>query len=250
MQQVLRPPPLDFDSALFIDFDGTLVEIAPRPDLVRVPSDLPPLLDRVTGERGGALALITGRRIADIDRLMYPWHGAVAGVHGAERRHPDGSEPPPDAANRGAFEALARIRPRLRAFADRCPGMLLEDKGRTLALHYRGAPERAAEIRALADALLRAHGEHLRLIDGKMLVELQPRSDGKHRAIAAFMEEPPFRGRRAIFLGDDTTDEDGFAEINRRGGLSIRVGAPDAPTAARCNLPSVAAVWEWLSAER
>ena len=249
-QQLLRPPPLDRESALFIDFDGTLVAIAPRPELVRVPADLPALLDRVAGERSGAVALVTGRRVADVGRLMHPWQGAIAGLHGAERRRSDGSEPPPEPADRGAVEALAHIRPRMRAFADRSPGTLLEDKGRTLALHYRGAPERAAEIRALADALLSEYGEHLRLIDGKMLVELQPRLDGKHRAIDAFMEEPPFRGRRPIFLGDDTTDEDGFAEVNRRNGVSIRVGAPDAPTAARHHLPSVEAVWAWLSAER
>jgi trehalose 6-phosphate phosphatase len=112
----------------------------------------------------------------------------------------------------------------LQEIADRAPGVRLEDKGRTLAVHYRQAPEKAGEIRGLIDRLLREEAERLRLIAGKMVFELQPRHLGKDGAIAAFMAEPPFRGRVPVFVGDDTTDEDGFAEVNRRGGVSIRVG--------------------------
>jgi trehalose 6-phosphate phosphatase len=246
------PPPLDPEAALFLDVDGTLVEIAPRPDLVRVPAGLPLLLDRLGRQRDGALALVSGRKIADLDRLFQPWQGAAAGVHGAERRRPDGSlaighDSPADHA---AAAALDRLRPALRQFAQRSPGVLLEDKGRTLAVHYRLAPERGAEVRILTEDLASGEAGWLRLIAGKMVFELQPRHIGKHGAIASFMAEPPFQGRRAVFVGDDTTDEDGFAEVNRRHGVSIRVGPPSVTTAAAYSLPSVAAVLAWLAGNR
>lgn len=245
----VRPPRLDRQAALFLDVDGTLLEIALRPESVDVPAGLPALLNRLARQRGGALALVSGRRLADIDRLFAPWRGAAAGLHGAERRRADGS-PAPNGDNpedRAAAAALDRLRPRLIDLVGRLPGARVEDKGRTLALHYRAAPEKAAEIGDLAARLVRESGDWLRLIVGKMVVELQPRCHGKDRAIAAFMAEPPFRGRLPVFLGDDTTDEDGFAEINRRGGVSIRVGAPSSVTAASYALPSVVATLDWLT---
>jgi trehalose 6-phosphate phosphatase len=244
-----RPPRLDRQAALFLDVDGTLLEIVLRPELVDVPTGLPALLDRLSRQRGGALALVSGRRLGDIDRLFAPWRGAAAGLHGAERRRADGSLAPSgdNPEDRAAAAALDRLRPRLIDMVGRLPGVRLEDKGRTLALHYREAPERAAEIGDLAARLVREGGDWLRLIVGKMVVELQPRCHGKDRAIAAFMAEPPFGGRLPVFLGDDTTDEDGFAEINRRGGVSIRVGAPNPATAASYALPSVAATLDWLA---
>src|SRR5207249_12256682 len=130
------------------------------------------------------------------------------------------------------------------------PGGWLEDKGRTLALHYRAVPEAGAQIRDRAERLLCEHGDGLRLIPGKMVVEFQPRHYGKGGAITAFMAEPPFRGRAPVFLGDDTTDEEGFAEVNRRGGVSIRVGAPLATSAAAYRSPSVAAALDWLAGTR
>jgi trehalose 6-phosphate phosphatase len=243
------PPPLDRQNALFIDVDGTLLEIAPTPELVKVPPELAPLLARLAGQRAGALALVSGRRIADLDRLFQPWRGPVAGVHGAERRAADGRIVAGDdtPADQAAAAALGRLRPALQEIADRAPGVRLEDKGRTLAVHYRQAPEKAGEIRERIDRLLREEAERLRLIAGKMVFELQPRHLGKDGAIAAFMAEPPFRGRVPVFVGDDTTDEDGFAEVNRRGGVSIRVGPAGAATAAVCTLPSVRAVLLWLS---
>jgi trehalose 6-phosphate phosphatase len=249
---VTVPPPLDRASALLIDVDGTLLEIAPHPDRVEVPPGLPRLLERLSGERDGALALISGRPIADLDRLLQPWHGAAAGLHGIERRRPDGSRVESAAvpADRAAAAALDRLRPELQALERQRPGVWLEDKGRTLALHYRAVPEAEAEIRDRAEQLLREQGDGLRLIPGRMVVEFQPRHHGKGGAIAAFMAEPPFRGRLPVFLGDDTTDEEGFAEVNRRGGLSIRVGAPLATSAAAGSLPSVAAALDWLAGTR
>jgi trehalose 6-phosphate phosphatase len=242
------PPPLDPHHALFLDFDGTLVEIAPRPELVRAPEGLAELLTRLAEQRGGALAVISGRRIDDFDRYLRPWRGAASGMHGAERRDATGSivasgDSPDD---RQAAAALERLRPALRELGGRLPGILVEDKGKTLAVHYRQATETEAEIRAVIESLLRQETAALRLIDGKMVLELKPIHHDKGRAIAAFMAEKPFRGRLPVFVGDDTTDEDGFAEVNRRGGLSIRVGPENAATEAVCTLPAVSAVLNWL----
>jgi trehalose 6-phosphate phosphatase len=238
------PPRFDLQSAVFLDVDGTLLDIAPRPELVRVPSELPALIARVAKERQGALALISGRPLTQLDRLFQPWTGAAAGLHGVERRRADGTLD--CILDEGSSAALNRIRPKLAALASDGSGLFLEDKAGTLALHYRAVPEREAEIRAYAEALQREVGTTLRLIAGKMVVEFQPRSVDKGRAISAFLGEPPFLGRRAIFVGDDTTDEDGFAEINRCGGITVRVGTPS-KTAANYGLPCPAAVLSWLA---
>ena len=238
-------PPLDSRSALFLDVDGTLLEIAPRPELVRVPDGLPSLMVRLSAQREGALALISGRPLAQLDRLFQPWQGAAAGLHGLERRRADGTL---DCLVDGASAAaLDRLRPKLAALAADGTGLILEDKGGTLALHYRAAPQRAPEIRAVVEALQREFASALRLIAGKMVVEFRPPSVDKGRAIAAFLAEPPFRGRRPVFVGDDTTDEDGFAEIGRRGGIAVRVGPFDGSTAANFRLPTVTAVLAWLA---
>jgi trehalose 6-phosphate phosphatase len=238
------PPKLDRLAALFLDVDGTLLELADRSDLVQVPPELPALLGDLAARHGGALALISGRPLAELDRLFQPWCGAAAGVHGVERRRVDGTFA--HHTEVAAAVAIDRIRPRLTAFACGRSGLLLEDKQSALALHYRAAPECAAEVRALAEALCRHAGSALRLTVGKMVVEFRPRGAHKGAAIAAFLSESPFLGRRPIFLGDDATDEDGFAEIARRGGVAIRVGEP-AKTRASYALPSVAAVLAWLA---
>jgi trehalose 6-phosphate phosphatase len=238
------PEPLDRGSALFLDVDGTLLEIAPRPDLVQIPSALPSLLRDLARQRGGALALISGRPLAELDRLFRPWHGAAAGLHGVERRRADGTLD--HRIDHAAAAALDRVRPRLAALARDRRGLILEDKGGTLALHYRAAPDCADEILAAAEALQREAGKALRLIAGKMVVEFQPRGADKGAAIAAFLAEPPFLGRLPVFVGDDVTDEDGFAEIDRRSGVAIRVGRP-ADTRAGYGLPSVQSVRAWLA---
>jgi trehalose 6-phosphate phosphatase len=172
------------------------------------------------------------------------WHqyGSRCGARGKSRSKCGVSR-----ADRAAAAALDRLRPTLAECERRWPGAWLEDKDRTLALHYRAIPEKEAEIRAAVERLAAKESGPLRLIAGKMVFELQPRHRHKGAVIAAFLAEPPFRGRRAVFIGDDTTDEDGFAEVNRRGGISIRVGAP-ARTAAVYDLASVADVLDWLDA--
>jgi trehalose 6-phosphate phosphatase len=207
------------------------------------------LLERLARQRGGALAVVSGRRIADLDQLLHPWRGAAAGLHGGERRRPDGSRAEPDLAAEGeALAALDRLRPHIAEAVRRWPGVRIEDKGKTLAIHYREAPNYGGRVGALARAMRAETGSALRLIAGKMVYELQPHLLGKDGAIAAFMAEEPFRGRVPVFLGDDTTDEDGFAAVNRCGGLSIHVGAPVAESRARYALHSVAAAYEWLAA--
>ena len=247
---VIELPPLDFHSALFLDLDGTLLDIAPRPELVRIPAGLPHLLERVARQRGGALALISGRTIDDIEGLLGPWRGAAAGMHGGERRRADGSriEAGESAADRSAMAALDRLRPVLAEAVEHWPGAWLEDKGGTLAVHYRAIPEKEAEIRDGVAQLAERDREKLRLVAGKMVLELQPRHRSKGAVVAAFLAEPPFRGRQPIFVGDDTTDEDGFAEVNRRNGVSIRVGPPTETTAATYRLPAPADVLTWLGA--
>ncbi|MBV9827458.1 MAG: trehalose-phosphatase [Alphaproteobacteria bacterium] len=239
-------PLLNCNTALFLDVDGTLIEIAPRPEAVRVPSGLGALLARLTRHCNGALAVVSGRPLTQIDRLLTPWAGAAAGLHGQERRRADGVRPTDvTAADRAAAQLLTELRPTLEAIARALPGVWIEDKGGTLALHCRAVPEKADELAARLQPLL-ADQQVLRLIAGKMVYELQPRHHGKGAAIAAFLSESPFCGRTPVFVGDDTTDEDGFVEVNRRAGTSVRVGAADASTAAAFTLPSVDAVLQWL----
>jgi trehalose 6-phosphate phosphatase len=208
-----------------------------------VPARLPGFLARLARRHGSALALVSGRKIAELDALFRPWQGAAAGLHGGERRRADGSRV--DAGDAAAAAALARLRPEILDWARHRAGVRVEDKGATIALHYRARPAAAGELGAVARRLCAEADGALRLIAGKMVFELQPARRNKGAAVAAFLAEPPFRGRPAVFIGDDVTDEDGFAEVNRRGGLSIRVGSPQA-TAARHRLPSVAAALAWL----
>jgi trehalose 6-phosphate phosphatase len=240
------PPALDPHAALFLDVDGTLLEIAARPDRVQVPSWLASLLQDLARRRGQALALVSGRPLGEVDRLFRPWRGAAAGLHGIERRRADGSFGP--GLSPSATAALDRLRRPLAALAAAGRGVMLEDKGGTLALHYRDAPEREEEVRAAAKALA-CENPSLRLIAGKMVVEFQPRGADKGAAIAAFLSELPFLGRAAVFVGDDTTDEDGFAEVARRGGTAVRVGPP-AQSRAAYALADVGAVLDWLAAGR
>jgi trehalose 6-phosphate phosphatase len=240
------PPPLDPHSALFLDVDGTLLEIAARPASVFVPSELPILLEGLARQRDGAVALVSGRPLNELDRLFKPWQGAAAGLHGIERRRADGTID--RQANPTAATALDSVRPQLSALAGADTDLLFEDKCGTLALHYRAAPEREAEIRSLAERLVR-QAPALRLIVGKMVVEFQPAGSNKGVTIAAFLGEPPFAGRAPIFIGDDVTDEDGFAEVSRRGGIAIRVG-PQSHSHAAYALPNVQAVHCWLATGR
>lgn len=232
------PQILAGDVALFHDIDGSLLDIAPQPDEVVVAPYLPALLGRLQEALGGALAVVTGRPLATIDRLLAPLRLAGAGLHGAEiRRHPEGGVLREHAlAPTGLAEALRRY------FADDSR-LLIEDKGMTVALHYRHAPERAAECEAVTSALASAMG--FSVTRGKMVVEVLPPEANKGEAVRMLMESPPFLGRRPVFVGDDHTDEDGILVAQAMGGYGVKVG--EGPSAARYYLASVVEVHRWLA---
>lgn len=226
--------------ALFLDVDGTLLEFHDDPAAVAVETGLSRRLQAVHRAVHGALALVSGRALADLDRLFnQPW--AAAGLHGVQLRHADGSrrDLPVDPAAR---ELLRR---RARQLVRTLDGVQLEDKGAAIALHCRRQPDRYETLLAaaaeLADSL-----EGYELQAGNLVTEIKPEGMDKGRAVSELLEHPPFRGRRPVYLGDDLTDEHAFEVVGRSGGLAIRVG-DRAPTAARFTLPSPAAVQHWLS---
>ena len=230
------------DWALFLDFDGTLVHLRAHPDEVVADSHVKGLLQSLAQAFGGALAIVSGRSLDGLDRLLGPLQLPTAGIHGLERRGADGrvhrpADPTP------AFDAARRA---LEGYAASHPGLLLEDKGNALALHFRRAPEQAAHALERMEAERRRLGEDFHLQHGKAVVELKPTAHHKGTVVEAFMAEPPFAGRRPVFLGDDVTDEDAFRTVNRLGGISVRVG-DGAHTAARFRLASVDAALAWLA---
>lgn len=229
------------DWALFLDFDGTLVEIAEHPDAVEVSPALHGLLKALTDALDGAVAIVSGRSLEGLDQLLNGALPAMAGIHGLERRDGRGRTYHPV----DRTESFAEARAAMRAFVERHPGTTMEDKGNALTLHYRGAPELAGEAEALLRAQCEALGDEFRLQRGKQVLELRPAGHHKGTVVAAFLDEAPFAGRVPVFIGDDVTDEDAFAVVNHLGGHSIRVGT-DRPTAARYQLQSVGEALDWL----
>ena len=221
--------------------DGTLLEFADRPEAVFPTDGLTDILLGLQGTLGGALALISGRKIEELDRIFNPVRLPAGGQHGLERRDAKGriySAP--------LAESLDDIRSSLKEFADQNDGTLLEDKGAALALHYRMAPSFQIAAEELISQLIVDRND-LHYLAGNMVFEIKPRSVDKGVAITHFLGEPPFAGRMPIFLGDDVTDEDGFRVVNSAGGTSIRVGRVAKSTAQYC-LPSVSSVHDWLGA--
>jgi trehalose 6-phosphate phosphatase len=206
-----------------------------------LPPSPPPFLPPPPPHFGGAVALVTGRRIADLERLLRPLRLPAAGLHGLERRRADGS-----IKRAAAPRWVAPLLPQMAEFARQHPGVVIENKKLSLAVHYRAVPAEATAVRQFVDACAAALEHRATVQLGKMVVELRPAGSDKGAAIAAFMGEPPFQGRVPVFLGDDLTDEHGFDAVNRLGGVSIRVGPP-AETAAKWALPSVEAAHAWLA---
>jgi trehalose 6-phosphate phosphatase len=237
-----RLPAANAAWAYFLDVDGTLLEIADRPSAVRVDLELLDLIGNLSCSSGGALALISGRSISDLEEMLGARRLPLAGQHGLERRDATGRlwiHAAPPAAKCSFKEALAPV-------LSRHPGLLLEDKGLTLALHYRQAPHLAAYAHRLMGQLILAADGVLELQKGKRVIEIKPAGIDKGTAVAEYLSESPFRGRLPVFIGDDLNDEHGFAEVNRMGGLSIKVGP--GRTCATHRLPGVAAVRHWLQA--
>lgn len=236
-----RPPSPADDWALFLDVDGCLVDFADAPDAVRLPRRLPALLQRLAHRLDGAVALVSGRPLAGLDRLFAPLRLPAAGLHGLELRNGVRLRSAPETP-----DALGHVREEAAALALAWPGAIVEDKGPALGLHWRAAPGARDALRALAEAALpRLPGYHLQ--HGDSVVELRPADGDKGSAIAALLQEPPFRGRVPVFAGDDITDESGFATVNARDGVSVLVGARE-PSAAHYALRSPLAVRRWLAA--
>jgi trehalose 6-phosphate phosphatase len=234
-------PQFAADWCFFLDLDGTLVDISERPALVRIDAALQDLLRRLMAITGGAVALISGRSIVDIDRLFSPLQLPAAGQHGLERRdtlgtvHVFNGEAAP--LQPAALELERRVAP--------YPGLELERKGMTLALHYRRAPHLEPMAASVMHDILGTLGDGFELLRGKMLFEVKPRGKDKGTAIADFMREAPFKARIPVYIGDDVTDECGFAQVNQMRGHTLKVGA--GATRAQWRLADAAAVRAWLT---
>ncbi len=228
------------DWALFLDFDGTLVEIAERPEGIELGADLSNLLAELEDTLGGALAVVTGRAIEQFDAFLNGAVKVVAGHHGHELRTPDGTIRQQDIPR----EALDRIRRELETFVTTHPGLLLEVKGRSLALHFRQMPELEDACDKISRRLAARFGKELFVLDGKMVREIRAAGHDKGDAVASLMTLAPFSGRSPVYAGDDTTDEDAFAVVNKMGGVTIKVG--NGKTCARHRVPSVNALRHWL----
>lgn len=226
-------------SALFLDFDGTLADLARRPDAVEIHPNLQTLLHDLHARLGGALALVTGRSREDLEPMLAsPWPWPAAFEHGAVRLSPHGGA----ATTRPS--GLARAIAAAEQLVAGHGGLLLERKQTSMALHYRQAPKlEALCMSTLQQAIADEPG--LQLLRGKAVVEVKSARVSKGAAIEAFMQEAPFAGRVPVFAGDDVTDEAGFEVVQRLGGEGIKVG--DGPTHARHRCPSPEALRAWLS---
>lgn len=215
----MTPPELDRTSALFLDLDGTLLDIAATPELVVVPPGLPELLSHLHRLLDGALAVVSGRSIAVIDRLLAPFLATAAGEHGVMLRYEDGTleETQADIAMPEAWRASLAIA------AERMPGVLLEPKPHGCAMHYRLAPEHGDDVWRLVRALVAEDHPSFHLIPAREAVEIGPRGASKGHAVERLMAQAPFAGRSPIFIGDDFTDEAGMNAARAFGGQGLRV---------------------------
>jgi trehalose 6-phosphate phosphatase len=240
---IVLPPPKPLrlgGAALFLDLDGTLAPIAARPQDVRPEPRRTLLLERLKSALDGRLAVVTGRTLADVDRILEGRIVCVAAVHGLVRRDCDGQlhEPAPHPHLAGAVT-------RLKAFAVQDSGLIVEEKGPSVALHFRLARHYATEARELAQHIVAETG--LVLQEGDMVEELRTPGPTKGDSIRAFMAQDRFRDCTPIFVGDDVTDEHGFDEVAKLGGFGVLVG-PQRPTHARYRLTGVEQVMTWLEA--
>jgi trehalose 6-phosphate phosphatase len=238
--KIIPPPPLDpRRHALFLDFDGSIVDFAPTPDTIVLMPGTIGLLENVSRRLGGALAVVTGRRIADVDRHLAPLLLPASGVHGREFRPRPGYErddPIPT--------AIEQARSCLKAALRTNDPIMLEDKGSSLVLHFRMHPEERERARSLADDAVRGL-DTLHVMSGHAIFEILQRGITKGRAIRRFMRRPPFAGRIPVFVGDDATDEDGMRAAAAEGGFGVKIGPEE--TAAAYRLPDTEAVHKWLS---
>lgn len=229
-------------AALFFDVDGTLLELAPTPDAVRVELEVVNLLRTVSILSEGAVALVSGRPISTLDNLFWPLAMPCADLHGFERRDARGTyqrHPLPPG------NVLCLARSLMVEFVARHPGLLLEDKWYALAMHYRQMPRLQSEVEHAMAEIARSVAPALRIQHGRMVVEVRPAGADKGSAVAQFLQESPFSGRCPLYFGDDLTDEDAFAKVNECGGISIAVNVAS-HTAASWRFESCSHVHLWL----
>jgi trehalose 6-phosphate phosphatase len=235
-----HPVPLPTTAwCLFLDVDGTLLELADHPGAVFVDAELRRLLERLRAAANGAVALVSGRTVGDLDRLFGDLRLPLAGLHGCERRDAQGHLHVAPVA----IEQLADVREGLARLVARHPGLLLEDKGAGLALHFLQARELEHALRAEVALLAAPLVPRFALLDGHAVIEVKPAAHTKDSAVTEFMQEVPFRGRVPIFIGDDQTDYGGFDAVRRFDGLAVAVGPR---VKAEWWLPGPAAVRQWL----
>lgn len=227
--------------AFFLDFDGTLVELAERPDVVRLTERTRDALSRLTDATGGAVAVVTGREIADLDEMLAPLRLPAAGVHGLTRRTLTGESlaaPIDEDFLRHAELLLAPL-----VLSE--PGLLLERKSNAVALHYRARPDLETACRDVMDELA-AVTRGIQIKRGKMVFEAKPALADKGTAILDFLKEAPFAGRRPFFAGDDVTDEDAFAAVNKLEGITVKIGP--GTTIANYRAEGTRSFLDWLHA--
>lgn len=241
----LRPPPplLDDACALFLDVDGTLIEFAESPDAVTLLPEVREAIGRISDRLEGAVALVSGRPLAQLDALFAPLHLPAAGLHGHQLRDASGTVHD-TTEDESTTEWLHALHEQAMRFAHGHPGVLVEDKGPSMALHWRAAPHAAEQVRAFADRHIRGNAGY-RLQPGDHVVEFVPVGSDKGRAVRRMMQYLPFRGRLPVFLGDDLTDEHGFEAANGLHGWSVLVGERD-PSTAVFQLKDIRSVHAWL----
>ncbi len=234
-------PDCSAEWALFLDFDGTLVDIAPTPDAVVMQCAVRDALGLLFRRDGGALAVVSGRPITELDHFMRPLRLPAAGVHGQELRLAEAG-----ACESGPALELSAIKAVMEALAVSHPGVMIEDKGSALALHVRARPQAAADCREhLARAV--AGDPDLVLLEGHAVFEVKAAAVNKGVAVRRFMAVPPFQGRRPLFVGDDRTDEDGIAAAQQLGGIGVKIG--DQPSVAKLRLGDASTFRSWLIAQ-
>jgi trehalose 6-phosphate phosphatase len=242
----LPTPPARLDGfpdrlAFFLDLDGTVLDLKARPGDVVLPRETCEAMARLVERLDGALAVVTGRSLEDVDRIVRPLRLPVAALHGAElRRHGGGR------SAEGGETAPQRLTAALGAFVDARPGLSLEDKGVSIAVHYRATPERETEVREHVEDLVDRLAPDHELQPGKMVVEVRPRGIDKGSALRVLMEQPPFAGRVPVAFGDDLTDEFAFEAAIGLGGAAILVGAPPRRSIATYGVADPAAMRDWL----
>ena len=237
-------PPLVSDpnrSAFLLDIDGTILDFVPSPRQVWVPTGLRRTLTRLAEATGGAVALVSGRSISDIDLIFSPLQLAAIGVHGAEMRISGDAD-----VQTRAVPLSKALKRKLATIAELGPGILVEDKGYSLALHYRLAPEKAVMVLEAATRICAdLPAEEVEVLPGKLVVDIKPAAIDKANAVSELMGNPPFAGRYPIFIGDDTTDLPVFGMISQFAGRAYSVGGISADVDGHFDTPE--SVRSWLA---